>query len=197
MCAKPWVAARFSFRSLWSGFPSVCFLFITLYATAEGQGPQYNKISNSFQESHDLMSSVSLTEGAHAWLSPHCCHHIQLYLVNAKASVSCFSQRTEQSVLCKLLMQQQLHWRPNKRLRSAEPHMQSKGTLAMSSPFAAECWGERETAPGKRPGWSESSGSQPHKLSRRPGDTGASASPRGSRQGGATLQHVQPADEGL
>lgn len=30
MCARPWVAARFSFRSLWSGFPSVGFLFITL-----------------------------------------------------------------------------------------------------------------------------------------------------------------------
>ena len=30
MWARPWVAARFSFRSRWSGFPRVGFLFITL-----------------------------------------------------------------------------------------------------------------------------------------------------------------------
>lgn len=30
MCARPWVAARFSFRSFWSGRPVVYFLWIDL-----------------------------------------------------------------------------------------------------------------------------------------------------------------------
>lgn len=51
MWASPWVAARFSFKSLWSGLPKLCFLCITL-----GRRNKEEKDSNIYTFANQCVS---------------------------------------------------------------------------------------------------------------------------------------------